>query len=59
MNWACQYSTAILFVSVEKVDGFNFQHFHDVGSDVLTAMVMKSSIFWDAISCSQLKISLR
>jgi hypothetical protein len=58
MNGACQYSIVILFVSVKKVNGFNL-HFHDVGFDVLTAVVMKSSTFWDVISCSLLKISLR
>jgi hypothetical protein len=30
--------------------------FDFVGSEVLTAVVMKSSIFWDIISCSSMKI---
>jgi hypothetical protein len=29
-----------------------------VGSEILTAVVMKSSIFWDIMLCSPLKISL-
>jgi hypothetical protein len=59
MNGACRYSTVILFVSVKEVNGFNLQHFRDVGSDVLTAMIMKSSTFWYIIACSLLKIRLR
>lgn len=43
---ACQWFTVILLVSVKKVNGFNLHHIHEVGSDVLTSVVMKSSTLW-------------
>jgi hypothetical protein len=38
--------------AVRNSDGF-------VGSEVLTAMVMKSNIFWDITPCSPLKVNRR
>jgi hypothetical protein len=35
------------------------KHVKFIGSDVLTAVVMKSSFFWDITLCSPLKVNRR
>jgi hypothetical protein len=39
-----------------KQEFFNFLKIY-IGFEVLTAVVMKSFIFWGVMSCSQLKVS--
>jgi hypothetical protein len=49
-----------LFKRKEYLDHLNnYQHFTKAGFDVLTAMVMNSSIFWDITSCIPLKVNRR
>jgi hypothetical protein len=38
---------------------FSKIHFNSIGFEVLTAVVVESSIFWDITPCSQLKVNQR